>query len=342
MLTVYRWNTAERAGEWLKAEALPARAAAEHGDVVWWIDLEAPTPEEEQRVFREFLPVHALTLEDITKLRREPGTLPHLSKAEEFPDYLFVIVNPLAHLRGQPADEHAGHGQRRYVNQLSAVLTRHVLITHHYEPLDGIGELRSFLAKHAQQCDRGPDYLFHIVLDAMVDEYGPALDVLSDHLDEVEDAVFADPTPELLPQLLQMKRDIVAIRKTLILEREVLARLIRGEFALIEDREVVYYRNVYDHLVRYSELIEGAREMVTDLMQTHLAAVSNRLNQVMKTLTMISTTVLPMSLIAGVYGMNFKRWFPELDWEYGYPFALGLMSLAGLGGYLWFRWRRWV
>ena len=176
----------------------------------------------------------------------------------------------------------------------------------------------------------------------MVDDYGPTLDRIEDRLEQVEDEVFLKPTPALLAHLLELKRDIIALRKTLIYEREVLARLQRGEFALIDDRERVYYRNVYDHLIRYAELVEGSREMVTDLMQTHLAAVSNKMNEIMKALTMISTIVLPMSLVAGVYGMNFKVWFPELEWTLGYPFALTLMAITGFCGYAMFKWRRWI
>lgn len=131
------------------------------------------------------------------------------------------------------------------------------------------------------------------------------------------------------------------MRKSLIYEREVLYRLTRGEFELIDDREMVYYRNVYDHLIRFNELIDGSREMVSDLMQTHLAAVSNRLNEVMKVLTMISTIVLPMTLVAGIYGMNFEK-MPELKWEYGYYFALGLMLIVGVAAFLYFRWKKWI
>ncbi|MBO0699454.1 MAG: magnesium and cobalt transport protein CorA, partial [Zavarzinella sp.] len=134
---------------------------------------------------------------------------------------------------------------------------------------------------------------------------------------------------QLLTELIHLKRRVIALRKTLILTREVLARLTRGEFALVEPREIAYYRNVFDHLVRYTELIEGAREMVSDLMQTHLAAASNKLNGIMKGLALVSTVILPMSLIASIYGMNFKK-MPELDWEYGYPFALGLMVLVAV------------
>jgi magnesium transporter len=121
----------------------------------------------------------------------------------------------------------------------------------------------------------------------------------------------------------------------------VLARLSRGEFALIDERETVYYRNVYDHLVRFAELIESSREMVSDLMQTHLSAISNRLNEIMKVLTMISTVVLPMTLVAGVYGMNFKH-MPEIESPYGYPAALGLMAMMGLGSFAFFRWKKWI
>jgi magnesium transporter len=142
-------------------------------------------------------------------------------------------------------------------------------------------------------------------------------------------------------QLLRMKREIILLRKTMIHEREVLARLARGEFDLVDEREMVYYRNVYDHLVRFSELIESSRDLVTDLMQTHLAATSNRLNSIMKVLTMISTVVLPMTLVAGVYGMNFKH-MPEIEWPWGYPLALALMAATGVTGYLFFRWSRWL
>ena len=177
----------------------------------------------------------------------------------------------------------------------------------------------------------------------MVDEYAPVVETIADRLDHVESQVFirTGTGTEQLTRLLRMKRRVSFLRKTLILEREVLARLMRGEFVLVAQREIVYYRNVYDHLVRYTELIEGAREMVSDLMQTHLAASSNRLNEVMKLLTMFSAIILPMSLIAGIYGMNFKN-MPELEWPNGYYFALSLMAVIGLVGLVYFRWKRWL
>jgi magnesium transporter len=153
--------------------------------------------------------------------------------------------------------------------------------------------------------------------------------------------IFTRPTRKLIARILRLKRVVTGMRKTLIIEREVLARLIRGEFDLVEDREIAYYRNVYDHVARYADLVESAREMVSDLMQTHLSATSNRLNEIMKVLAMISTIILPMTLISSIYGMNFKH-MPELEWEYGYPMAMGLMLLTAIGAVFLFRWKKWL
>jgi magnesium transporter len=344
MISVYCWNFGQEAGLWLDAAVLRERCEQLRvASDVYWIDLDNPTPAEEVLVYKDFFPVHPLTLEDVTKLRREPTVRPHLPKVEEFPNYLFVVVNPLApeflqRLRRPPGPAPA---EDFLATQLSAVLSKKVLITHHYRPVAGVGELRAFLGRHEAHAGRGPDYLFHLVLDALVDEYAPALDAFEDRLDAIEAEVFARPTPQLLHELLQVKRDLIVLRKTLVHEREVLARLSRGEFGLIDAREMAYYRNVYDHVVRFTELIENAREMVSDLMQTHLSATSNKLNEIVKVLTMISTAVLPMTLVAGIYGMNFDV-LPEKAWPYGYPFALGLMALLGVGALGFFRWKKWI
>jgi magnesium transporter len=351
MITALHWDATARSCRPRSADELPATAAGVAPDDVWWVDLSDPTPEEEEQVFGKFFRVHSLTREDITRPRASEDRGSHLPKVEEFPDYLFVIVNPLppglsAALKSTPPGAAAPAdaikmARRKDRPQLSAVMNHRVLVTHHYQPLECVDTARAYLDRHGDAARRGPDFLFHHVLDAMVDEYAPVVDRISARLDRLETRLFRDPTPKLLSRLLRLKRVVTGLRKTLILEREVLARLIRGEFELVDDREVVYYRNVYDHLVRYTELIESAREMVSDLMETHLSAISNRLNQVMKILTMISTIGMICAVIAGVYGMNFDN-MPELHWEYGYPFALGLMALASVGAFAFFRWMKWV
>lgn len=365
MITVFRWSCADQKCERGSVERVPGSAAEIQGDDVIWIDLAAPSTEEEQLVFEKFLKIHPLTLGDITKPRREGDQQTHLSKVEEFPDYLFVIVNPLPpglaeavipQRKGtngpQPVAPGPVHGSTspharplyRSRPQLSAVLTENVLITHHYTSLDCIDETVEYIDRHRDSSRRGPDYIFHLILDAMVDEYAPVADRISTHLDRLESRVFHDPSPRVLQRMFRLKRQVTGMRKTLILEREVLARLTRGEFALVDQREIAYYRNVFDHLVRYTELIESAREMVGDLMQSHLSATANRLNAIMKVLAMISTVILPMTLVAGIYGMNFEEnvWpdFKSATW--GFPFAIALMALTGIGAWFWFRWKRWI
>ncbi|HEX4610846.1 MAG TPA: magnesium/cobalt transporter CorA [Urbifossiella sp.] len=343
MLTTHRWNAATRVYEAVPAYALPASAGDLPAEDVIWIDLADPTPEEEARVFCQFLPVHTLTLGDITKPRREPDQGAHLPKVEEFADYLFLVVNPLPPGLADPAVAGRKRARLRECPQLSAVLTRQVLVTHHYPPLACVDGVSDYVARHGDCARRGPDYVCHLILDAVVDEYAPVVDRVSDRLDRLEAVVFRHPTPKTLARLLRLKRLVSGMRKTLILEREVLARLTRGEFELVDQREIAYYRNVYDHIVRYTELVESAREMVSDLMESHLAAASNRLNQVMKLLTMISTIVLPMNLIAGVYGMNFEESAaPSYHAAWGFWFALSLMGVAGVVAFGFFRWRKWV
>jgi magnesium transporter len=352
MIRVLRWDSALGTARPATMTELPPTAAELPGGEVLWIDLEDPTPDEEAQVFSRFFPVHPLTLEDITKPRRDPAQGAHLPKVEEFPGYLFVIVNPIPPAlaarieqpgapNGDPASPRPRLGK---INrpQLSAVLTHQLLITHHYDKLSSVEDVRAFCDRHADTLHRGPDYLFHLILDEMVDDYAPVVERVADRLDRLETRIFHRPSPDVLAQLLRLKRQVSILRKTLVLEREVLARLIRGQFALVAPEEMAYYRNVYDHLVRYTELTESAREMVSDLMQTHLSAVSNRLNEIMKVLAMISTVILPMTLISGIYGMNFHQGMPELDWQYGYPYALGLMLLSGVASFGFFRWKRWI
>jgi magnesium transporter len=350
MIAVYRCGdqTCARGG----LDRLPATIEELSPNEVVWIHLTEPTPEEEAPVFERFIKVHALTLEDITRMRREPGAGAHFPKVEEFPDYLFVIVNPLppglSAIAAGKGEREAGplpsasRMLRRDRPQLSAIVTRNVLITHATAPLECVEATHQYLQRHAENAGRGPDYLFHIMLDAMVDEYAPVVEWVAGQLDRLEMRIFTHPTRKLIARILRLKRVVTGMRKTLIIEREVLARLIRGEFALVDEREVAYYRNVYDHLVRYTELIEAAREMVSDLGETHLAAVSNRLNEIMKVLAMISTIVLPMTLIAGIYGMNFEEnvW-PDFKSSWGFPFALGLMAFTGIGSLALFKWRKW-
>ena len=333
MIRVYLFDRRVGVGQWGGLELLTG-LPAKSGDHVVWVDAQDPTTEEHEILFTRWLPVHALSLEDIIRPVRMPEQSPHLPKVEEFPDYLFVITNPV--LPGE-----VGEPGPLEVAQLSAVLTRNVLVTVHYGALPGIEEVLSQLHRHAELAQRGPDYLYHLVLDATVDAYVPLVETIENRLDEIEQTLFHSHACVVLDQLLAWKRTIVSLRKTVLHEREVLHRLIRGEFSFIEQREVAYYRDVSDHLFRFAEMLETSREMVSDLLQNHLAHASHRLNEVMKVLTAVSTIILPMTLISGIYGMNFQE-MPELHWSMGYPMAILLMLMAGSVTYWFYRKRGWL
>ena len=350
MIKVYRYDLTSGSGSWLSSEEFAGAAESLRvSSEVLWIDLEVPTDAEEQLVFQKFMPIHSLSLEDVTRSERLPDEPPHLPKVEEFPDYLFVIVNPLTQRLLRKAS-HSGpvNGEDFFadgspVSQLSAVLTARMLITHHAGPVAGVDRLRTYLEKHSKSAERGPDYLFHVILDEMVDEYAPVLDRFAETLEEYEAILFENPSRQMLAKLIACKRALILLRKTLIHEREILARLARAEFELINDRETVYYRNVYDHLIRFTELIEAGREMVSDLLEMHLASSANHLNEIMKTLTMISTVILPMTLVAGIYGMNFenmKMWLPLTEPRQWVTYLV--MALAGLLPLALFKWKKWI
>jgi magnesium transporter len=342
MIFAYACDTATHTYKELTPEEFRCCGPVKQDGRVLWIDLESPTPEEEQFVFTQFLPVHPLTLEDVTRLRREPDAPPHFPKVEEFHDYLFVIVNPLTgEFMRRMKQEDGEENVRQLFTQLSAIVTDRVLITHHYEHMSCIETLRTHLQRHTSQMERGPDYLFHLVLDSTVDQFAPVLDHVDETLDDMESTVVMKPEPSLFLSILRLKREIMHLRKTLIYEREVLVRLARGEFELVDERETVYYRNVYDHLVRFTELIESSRDLASDLLQSFQASTGNRLNQIMKVLTMISTIILPMTLISGIYGMNVKS-LPGAEEWWGFPLSVVLMLASGAIGLGFFWWRRWL
>jgi len=146
----------------------------------------------------------------------------------------------------------------------------------------------------------------------------------------------------IMKQILRIKRSLQMLRKTTISQREILLRLSRGEFAQIPKEMSPFYRDIYDHFVRVTDLVDGYRELTGGLLEAHFSIQSQQMNEIMKRLTLISTIMLPLTLIAGIYGMNFRKVFPELEWKYGYFYALGLMATVAIGIIVWFKKRKWL
>jgi len=302
---------------------------------VLWMDLEDPSDAEEETLLVALLDIHPLAIEDAQRGKDEEG---HLPKVEDFADFLFIIFNPIERKNG--TTETAEKLDIR-TSQLSAFLFKQMLVTHHYKPLHSIAYAMQMCTKNPQTLGRGPDYLFHLIIDDVVDNYTPILDAMDEAVDSMEDEVFKKPSQRCMVRILQLKKDILTIRRIAVYQREMLNRLSRGEFSLISRDEMAYYRNVYDHLVRMTDLAESYRDVVSGLLDAYLSVTSNNLNQVMKVLTIISTIFLPLSFITGFFGMNFK-FLPGSEWEYGVASATLFMLTVGLGMLWVFKRNKWM
>ncbi|MFN0156961.1 MAG: magnesium/cobalt transporter CorA [Bacteroidota bacterium] len=304
---------------------------------IFWIDLENPQEAEEETILLSLLDYHPLAIEDCQRGKGEEG---HLPKVEDFGEYLFIIFNPIERLVDEQDLAQAKVEIR--TTQLSAFLSKRMLVTHHYKPLRSISYAGQLCGKNAQSLGRGPDFLFHLIIDDLVDQYSPILDALDDATDAMENEVFKKPSQRTMIRILQLKRNIMTVRRIATYQKEMLNRLSRGEFSsLITYEEMAYYRNVYDHLVRMSDLTDSYRDIVSSLLDAYLSVTSNNLNQVMKVLTIISTIFLPLSFITGFFGMNFE-FLPGLKWEYGVLAATLFMLAVGVGMLWVFRRNKWL
>src|SRR5438132_6591532 len=188
---------------------------------------------------------------------------------------------------------------------------------------------------------RGPDFLLYSIVDEMFDAHFPLLDSIEERVDDLQDTIFKDAPPMHLDELLHLKRDVNVLRRQSLPQRELLNQISRGDAAFVQKQHLIYFRDLYDHMFRISETIDVERDMMAGTMEAYLSVVANRTNEIMKVLTVLSTIMLPLTVIAGVYGMNFEH-MPELHWRYGYLFVVGLMATTIATLLLWFRRRGWI
>jgi magnesium transporter len=307
------------------------RAAIARQQLVW-IDLEEHTPDADV-LLAEVLGIHPLTIEDIWGPRELP-------KIDDFDDYLYVLVHGIG---GRNKDQ-------LELVEIDVVIGARWLVTY-----DRSGAVTAAVGAECERSPRlmakGIPWLAHAILDRAVDRYLPVVDQLDADIEQLQDDALAKAGrpagKRVLADILELKRTLHHLRRMSTYQREILLRLSRGEFDEIPPEALPFYRDVYDHFLRVNDLMEGYRDLVTSALDAYLSVQSNRMNEVMKTLTLISTVMLPLTFIAGIYGMNFdpqrSRFnMPELLWEYGYPFALGLMGVTTIGILIWFRHKGWI
>jgi len=215
------------------------------------------------------------------------------------------------------------------------------VVSFHKRPVPSVQELRRRALDGGLELAHGADRLAHALLDGLVDDYQPVVEQLDDTLSHLEELVLAQAQPSFLQEILLLKRNVQRLRRTIIPQRDVVNRVVRGEFpAVVRPESHIYFRDVYDHVLRVEQLVESVRDLADGVLNTYLSAQNNRMNEVMKTLSVVATIILPLTLIASIYGMNFHN-MPELDWEYGYFGILGAMAAIALGLIVFFRLRRW-
>lgn len=293
---------------------------------VVWVDMEAPT-EADERVLLDVFNFHPLTVEDCRENR-------HYPKVEEFPGYLYFIVH------GVRADTSP---DRFNTIELDGFLGSNYVITYHHDMFRSINNVKQLLRTSPIGCQRGAPFLLHQILDQVVDYYSPVLDDFDERIDQLEAEIFTlrHPSNEILSQIMDLKRSVLRLRRISAKQMDIMLRMSRGEFHLITDELRPFYRDIHDHLVRVTDLAESYRDLISGSLEAYLSVVSNRMNEIMKVLTIFSAIMLPLTFIAGVYGMNFDN-MPELHSRFGYFGALVVMLAIAIVMLIFF-WRRgWI
>lgn len=325
MLTVLRFrpDRPPETGSTIDPSAWPPSA-----DEVVWVDLEAPEPSELALLEHPF-GFHPLAIEDC--LTRE-----HQPKIEDFGEYAFLIARGIDFGASRSEDEFQ-------TLKVAAFLGPSWLVTYHRGPMRSIQTVREKYAHEssARMVARGMDHLLYEILDHVIEHYFPVIDGVEDEIDAIEEDLFHDPGDDVLDRILTAKRKTVEIKRTIAPHRDVFNRVARGEFEEIDPSTAAFYRDLYDSTFRLTEIADSYRDLLNGLFDAYLSVTSQRLNEVMKVLTIFATIMLPLTFVVGIYGMNFE-YMPELGWRYGY-FAVWGVMLAIAAGMLWFfRRRRWL
>jgi magnesium transporter len=330
-------------------EEIPPAAisdALENPQTRLWLDITDQKPEDTHLLLEEF-GLHPLALEEITSPHARP-------KCVEF-DGLYVLVMYAADAGdeagrkeaalpapGAPSSGEADDALR--LRQVVIYIGRNYLITAHEEPFPEIDECVSRWRAQTGIREEGIAAPLYSLLDTLVDGYFPLIDAVADRIEELEERIYGDgggPADAYGPEIFRLKKVLLSLRRVVAGQRDALNLLLRQDVPVLPPSSLLFFQSVYDHLVRLVESIDTYRDLLSSAMDMHLSILSNRMNQVMKTLTAISTCLMSAALISGIYGMNFKH-MPELGWEYGYPMAIGSMVLVASGLLWYFRRIKWI
>ncbi len=294
---------------------------------VTWINVSGLHQVELLERLNDCFGLHPLVLEDILNTDQRP-------KMEDFGEYLFIVLRML--------DLDKKNGNAVDSEQISLILGKNFVLTFQEKEGDLFDPLRERIRNGKGRLRKmGPDYLVHALLDAIVDQYFVVLESLGERIEFLEEELITRPTPSTLHLLHQLKREMIFLRKSVWPLREVIGTLERGESSLIQASTDLYLRDIYDHTIQVIDNVETFRDMLSGMLDIYLSSISNRMNEIMKVLTIISTIFIPLTFIVGLYGMNFK-FMPELEWPWGYPSVLLLMLGVTVFMLFYFRRKKWL
>jgi magnesium transporter len=297
-----------------------------------WLDLEAATPEEAKTVLEDIFHFHPLSIDDCVKVSHAPKVEEYSPKEDDrFTPYLFMVIHAVDYSRSEGTFG---------TTELNFFLGKNFLVTYHEKPLKSISITEERAIRSTMHIARAPDRVAHTLLDAIVDNYKPALEELSFEISALEDMVLQHPTRNTLNKLIRVKKEVLHLRQIIGPQREVLARFARGEFKLIRAHLVPYYRDVYDSLFHIGELAQGYTDSLTGILQIYLNMSSNQTGEVVKLLTMITLITTPLTMVGTWYGMNFHD-MPELKWAHGYWLAIVVTAVSTVTTYWYFKRKKW-
>jgi magnesium transporter len=270
----------------------PAELAAQlaQSDSLLWMDFEHTSPEKDALIMDNVFMFHPLAIEDALQQTNVP-------KIDDWETYIYIVLETISFEinRNDPIEVH----------ELDVFLGKNYLVTHHDDPISAIERTREICQRDERIMRKGSDHLLYKLCDEVFSGFLPIVEDLDDEIDRTEDEVFDRATPETLARIFRLKRSVLILRRVLGLQREVLNRLARDEYAVIDRKVRIYFRDIYDQLVRMHEIVEGMRDLAGGTLDTYLSVINNRMNDIMKTLTLITTLFMPISFLVGFFGMNF-------------------------------------
>jgi magnesium transporter len=291
---------------------------------ILWADVSDPTSEDFVEMAKEF-DFHPLSIEDCQKAHQRP-------KVEEYAGYYFIVLYEA---------ELVGEDDELELRELNIYLGANYLVTVHSRPIRAVETAKRLWPEWTDRAEHGAGLLAYLLMDAIVDDYLPLLDMLSDRMDDLEDKIFGDFEPHSIEEIFRVKKQLLVLRRSITPLRDVFNTMLRREQPIFERETHVYFQDVFDHIIRVADTIDTLRDLLGSTMDAYLSVQSNRMNMIMKRLTSIATILMSVTLVAGIYGMNFAH-MPELGWKYGYVYALSSMLVIGFGLYLYFKKVDWL